>query len=86
MIIERFKTIYQNMNASNIATIDQLYAEEIEFTDPFHKVNGLKELKEYFEELYQNVESVEFEFGNSLNEDSRFFCRVEYDCLSSETK
>ncbi|MFT6733742.1 MAG: hypothetical protein ACJAS9_001932 [Polaribacter sp.] len=77
MIVEKFKSTYQNMNASNIESIEGLYAEEIQFTDPFHKIDGLGNLKQYFEELYQNVESVEFEFGNSLNENKQFFIEWE---------
>lgn len=73
MIVEQFKSTYQNMNASNIESIEQLYAEEIQFTDPFHQVNGLRALKDYFEELYQNVESIQFEFGSCLSQNDGFF-------------
>ncbi len=73
MIIEQFKSTYQNMNASNIASIEALYAEQIEFNDPFHQVIGLRALKSYFEELYANVNSVSFEFGDFISKDNQHF-------------
>lgn len=73
MVIEQFKSTYENMNASNIESIEQLYADEIQFTDPFHCITGLDALKTYFEELYQNVESVQFKFGDCLNQNNCFF-------------
>jgi limonene-1,2-epoxide hydrolase len=77
MIVEQFKSTYQNMNASNIASIESLYAEQIEFNHPFHKVIGLRALKNYFEELYENVDSVSFSFGECINQGDQYFIEWE---------
>ena len=77
MIVEQFKSTYQNMNASNIASIERLYSEDIEFNDPFHQVFGLTALKGYFEELYENVDSVSFEFGQCINQEQQYFIEWE---------
>jgi hypothetical protein len=73
MIVDQFKSTYQNMNASNIDSIEELYAEQIEFNDPFHQIVGLGALKNYFQELYQNVESVSFLFGQCINQQNQYF-------------
>lgn len=44
--------MYQNLNKDNLHLLSTVYAENIQFVDPAHKVNGLKELTAYFAALY----------------------------------
>ena len=75
MSLNNFKTIYNQLNAKNVELIDGLYSEDVVFQDPFHQVNGLSQLKRYFRELYQGVEYIKFDFGDSVsNENSHFVC------------
>lgn len=73
MILSQFKDVYQTLDKTNIDKIDSIYADNILFSDPFHRVEGLSELKQYFSELYLNVESIDFQFGESISQgDSHF--------------
>ena len=61
-IIENFKTVYQGLDANNIDLVKTIYSKEVLFIDPFHEVNGLPALVEYFSKLYRNLDSCSFEF------------------------
>lgn len=73
MILNQFKDIYQTLDKDNIDKIEAIYADDIFFADPFHQVEGLSQLKKYFFELYLNVESIDFEFGEALCEGDSYF-------------
>jgi len=61
-IIENFQMVYQGLDSKNIGLVKTIYADDVLFIDPFHEVNGLPELMEYFSKLYRNLESCRFEF------------------------
>ena len=69
-IINDFKSVYETMDASNIRIVETIYDDNITFIDPFHEIHGLEKLTEYFTELYKNVESCQFEFGDIYANDS----------------
>ena len=73
MIIEQFIRLYQDLDKTNIDSIDSIYAPEIQFNDPFHQVDGLINLKAYFYQLYINVENIGFTFGESLSDNDSHF-------------
>jgi hypothetical protein len=60
--ILNFKLLYNELNRDNINTIETIYLPSIEFVDPFHQVTGIEALKDYFNDLYENVESISFDF------------------------
>lgn len=61
--IEQFKVMYQQLDASNLRSLDGFYAEHAEFIDPFHRVEGLPAIRNYFANLYSNVQSIEFKYN-----------------------
>lgn len=59
------------MDLKNIDQIRNIYTENIIFTDPFHQVEGLEALRCYFENMYQNLISINFDYGDEIiSEDS----------------
>ena len=62
-IVDKFKSVYGQLDASNISLVDTIYDDNITFVDPFHEIRGLTKLTDYFSKLYKNLESCEFEFG-----------------------
>ncbi|MET1254856.1 nuclear transport factor 2 family protein [Aliikangiella maris] len=73
MMIERFKSLYQQLDAENVTQLDTVYADNICFVDPFHRVEGIDNLKNYFARLYKNVQTIEFVFDRyQINQDSFF--------------
>lgn len=61
---ERLQQVFSQLNASNIDLLEQVYADNIQFEDPAHKINGLENFKSYCANLYQNVTSCTFSFKN----------------------
>lgn len=50
------------LNADNLHLLDELYSDDIAFTDPLHEVHGLPSLRAYFAGLYTTVRDRRFEF------------------------
>jgi hypothetical protein len=72
-IIENFKQLYNKLNrdTATLELLERVYAENIQFEDCFHNIKGIKSLFEYFDNLYENVEFIGFDFKNQwLNENS----------------
>lgn len=63
-IPDLLQQVFSQLNASNVDVLDQVYADNIQFEDPAHKVNGLINFKSYCTNLYQNVTSCKFNFNN----------------------
>ena len=60
--IEAFKAMYQKLDKSNLAELITWYSPEITFIDPFHQIEGIDQLTQYFSNLYNNVDSIQFQY------------------------
>lgn len=62
--VVRFQQLYQSMNRETFSKdrIANVYDADIVFEDCFHHIQGLEALCEYFENLYENVNYIEFTF------------------------
>lgn len=60
----KFCEMYNVLDKSNLGRISEFYAENIRFIDPYHEVNGLAAFREYFANMYANITSINFDFGN----------------------
>jgi hypothetical protein len=72
-IIEDFKQLYNTLNRDTVAIelLKNVYADDIQFEDCFHNIKGIEALFEYFDNLYENVDFIGFDFENEwLKEDS----------------
>jgi ketosteroid isomerase-like protein len=65
-IVQQFKTLYNELNKDNLNSIEDIYEHDAIFIDPFHEVHGVDELKNYFANMYENVNESKFEFSESL--------------------
>jgi hypothetical protein len=70
-IIDRFQGLYRELSADNLDLLDGVYSEDIAFTDPIHKVEGLASLKDYFRRMYENVAEIDFRFSDVCVADDR---------------
>ncbi len=64
--LEHFIETYQELDKNDLALLGSIYSKDIRFSDPLHQIVGLEALIHYFKELYQNVDSVTFTFGEQL--------------------
>ena len=62
---ELFKTLYNVFSSDNLERLPELYAEDIVFIDPFHRVEGIVAFEQYFANMYENINSITFEFHNA---------------------
>ncbi len=63
----KFQMIYQNLSKDNLNSLTDIYHENISFQDPLHKVDGLEDFIAYFENLYTNVITCNFEITHIIN-------------------
>ena len=69
-IIDKFKSVYEKLDADNLSLVDTIYDDNIIFIDPFHEIRGLQKLTDYFSNLYKNLESCEFKFNEVYSKNS----------------
>ncbi len=60
---------YNDLNVNTLDQLENFYAETVEFHDPIGSINGLKNLKDYYREMYKNVKSISFEFHDFIIQD-----------------
>lgn len=57
-----FKSLYNELTIDNVDRLSELYADEIVFIDPFHRVEGITSFEHYFKQMYQNLTAIRFDF------------------------
>ena len=67
-LVPRFQAVFQELRHDRLELLDEVYAEDIVFEDPLHRVAGLAALRAYFERMYEGVAAISFEFGEVLAE------------------
>lgn len=60
--LQQFKTYFQEMELNNLSVLDDFYDERILFKDPIHELQGLAELKKYYQNLNKNLKQGSFSF------------------------
>ena len=60
--VEKFKTYFRQMDLDNSVGLSEIYADNILFIDPIHRVSGIENLKTYFKKLDSNLIEGSFEF------------------------
>lgn len=66
--LNRYVNTYNQLTAQNLNTLANIYSDTITFVDPVHEINGLANLKSYFENLYLNMNTCQFEITNTVNQ------------------
>ncbi|MFN4289970.1 MAG: nuclear transport factor 2 family protein [Permianibacter sp.] len=74
-LVAEVQQLYRNLHAGNLEQLGRVYAENVLFIDPFHRIEGLQPLKAYFAGMYSNVRHVEFQFERVLQDDSSALIR-----------
>lgn len=71
--MEKFLETYSKLNADNLHLLSDIYAENVTFIDPAHKIQGLDNLQHYFASMYSKVSSTSFIFNDTLRTDDRAY-------------
>ncbi len=62
------KEFFISLNKHTMGLVDEFYDENIVFRDPLVEINNRKEMKNYYTNLYNNVESISWSFSEEINE------------------
>lgn len=60
--VEKFKSYFTQLKRDNNTTLNEIYSEDIIFTDPIHEIRGIENLKSYFKKLDDNLIEGSFQF------------------------
>lgn len=71
--LEHFFATYQRLNRDNLDLLGGIYSDDIRFSDPAHSLKGLSALRDYFAELYANVDQITFDFSPPRISDDQVF-------------
>jgi hypothetical protein len=69
--LSNFIFVYQKLSTDNLDLLEDLYHKDVTFIDPMHKVEGFKNLFQYFKNLYQNLTACDFVIDDVVWEDSK---------------
>lgn len=58
--LEQFINVYSALGPDNVERLAEVYAPDVSFEDPAHKLHGLAQLTDYFANLFTNVDECRF--------------------------
>lgn len=65
---ERIEAAFNGLNKDTMDALGDFYAEDVVFEDPLGKIEGLPDLRGYYENMYANVKDIRFDFSESVVE------------------
>ncbi len=65
-LLNQLRSSYIHFNSKTLSQLPEIYANDIQFRDPFHAINGLPQLTGYFESMMKDLIECRFEFHHSL--------------------
>jgi len=73
----KFKTYFNQMKLSDDNALNEIYSDNVTFIDPIHRINGIKNLKSYFEKLNNNLVEGSFQFTDESVIDNTVYLQWE---------
>src|SRR5690554_806568 len=64
--VQRLQDFYAHFSLDKLAQLGEIYAPSIQFEDPIEKIEGIKELSDYFRHGLGNAQSCSFHFEHVL--------------------
>lgn len=65
--------IFNELRHDNTHILDSFYHRGVKFEDPIGTIDGIDEMKSYYQKMYKDVESISFNFKNYSQADNRYF-------------
>lgn len=72
-LIHTLKSVYAQIDKDNLELLAQIYQDNIIFIDPFHHIEGLASLTDYFQSLYENLNACQFVFVDEVVSEQQIF-------------
>ena len=65
-LVDQLKSYYKDLHAADLSKLHSIYADNVTFKDPVHKIQGLVDLEDYFQALCSDLSDCRFEFLDEL--------------------
>jgi hypothetical protein len=72
-IVDRFQALYRDLDKDHLHLLGDVYAPDVVFIDPVHRVEGIEPLTGYFRRMYEGVAEIRFDFEDVLAGSDRAF-------------
>jgi hypothetical protein len=66
--LENFLSVYERLSVDNLSLLNNIYHDDVIFTDPILRIEGLEKLNAHFANLYENLSSCIFRIDNVIAE------------------
>lgn len=74
-LLNDFKQLYQTLDESSIARLDQVYASGVKFKDPVHDIEGVVALQDYLSAQAEGLTECRFEYLDELIGDNSAYIK-----------
>ena len=64
--------IFNELRHNNTEILNDFYTQDVEFVDPIGSLSGLNAMKNYYKNMYKEVESIRFDFTSFSNNGDRY--------------
>lgn len=86
IILEKFKKYFSKIDLTNSSVLNEIYSDDIVFKDPIHEMQGIENLKEYFNKLNENLIEGSFLFTDESIVDNKAYLSWEMDLKLKRSK
>ncbi len=62
------RVFFESLNKDTMNLVDDFYDEDIIFSDPIVCLKNRQQVKDYYANLYRNVESISWSFSDEIND------------------
>ncbi len=62
------KSFFEALNKDTMHLVDDFYDEHVHFSDPMVDLNNRQQVKDYYLNLYKNVQSISWSFSAEIND------------------
>jgi steroid Delta-isomerase len=71
--IQRIARFFENLQATSVQNMHELYTQDASFKDPFNEVRGLDEIKRIFSHMYVALHVPHFVVTNTITQGDQCF-------------
>lgn len=63
--LQRAQDAFDHLDKNHLNVVEDFYDQDAVFQDPIHQIKGTKAIRSYYEGLYKNVDSIQFEYKHT---------------------
>ncbi|WNK20503.1 nuclear transport factor 2 family protein [Halomonas piscis] len=71
--LEAFCAFFNNLDKDCTKSLYDVYTQDVVFTDPLHRIEGIQALEAYFAGMYENVRDCRFDYHDTQQDGDTAF-------------